>query len=76
MDENPGHQVELTAVVWSSPEGGFYSLNPETGTSSQGGTEDEAIANLVEATTLYLEEFPLPEGTAPVVKTFHIAGVA
>ena len=33
---------------------------PEVGTVSQGYTFDEAIANLKEATELYLEEFPLP----------------
>jgi predicted RNase H-like HicB family nuclease len=32
---------------------------PEVGTVSQGSTIDEAIANLKEATELYLEEFPL-----------------
>jgi len=42
-------------------------LNPEIGTVSQGGTEAEAIANLVEATELSLEEFLLPVGQRPVV---------
>lgn len=32
---------------------------PEVGTVSQGYTIEEAIANLKEATELYLEEFPL-----------------
>jgi predicted RNase H-like HicB family nuclease len=32
----------------------------EVGTASQGHTFEEAIANLKEATELYLEEFPLP----------------
>ena len=34
---------------------------PEVGTASQGHTIEEAVANLKEATELYLEEFPLPE---------------
>ena len=34
---------------------------PEVGTVSQGYTIEEAIANLIEATELYLEEFPLSE---------------
>jgi predicted RNase H-like HicB family nuclease len=51
-------------------------LNPETGTASQGDTEAEALANLVEATELYLEEFPLPAGRRPVITTFRIADVA
>lgn len=33
---------------------------PEIGTVSQGKTIEEAVANLKEATELYLEEFPLP----------------
>jgi predicted RNase H-like HicB family nuclease len=32
---------------------------PEVGTVSQGKTVEEAVANLKEATDLYLEEFPL-----------------
>ena len=31
---------------------------PEVGTVSQGHTVEEAVANLKEATELYLEEFP------------------
>jgi predicted RNase H-like HicB family nuclease len=31
---------------------------PEVGTVSQGATVDLAVANLKEATVLYLEEFP------------------
>ena len=31
---------------------------PEVGTVSQGHTIDEAVANLKEATELYVEEFP------------------
>jgi len=49
----------LTAVLKSVSEGSFVALNPETGTTSQGETIGEAIANLREATELYLEEFPL-----------------
>jgi predicted RNase H-like HicB family nuclease len=40
---------------------------PEVGTVSQGKTVDEAVANLQEATELYLEEFPLPEHGRPLV---------
>jgi predicted RNase H-like HicB family nuclease len=39
---------------------------PEVGTVSQGSTIDEALANLKEATELYLEEFPQPEPAFPV----------
>jgi predicted RNase H-like HicB family nuclease len=48
--------MTLTAVLTSAPEGGYVALNPETGTTAQGDTMAEALANLKEATQLYLEE--------------------
>ena len=74
--ERDDNSIELTAVVWADPDGGFCALNPETGTASQGETEADALANLAEATEVYLEEFPLPSGQRPVVTTFRIADVA
>jgi predicted RNase H-like HicB family nuclease len=50
--------MELTAVLTSAEEGGYVAYNPETGTPSEGESIDEALANLKEATSLYLEEFP------------------
>jgi len=47
----------LTAVLTAADEGGFIALNPETGTTTQGETIAEAVQNLKEATSLYLEEF-------------------
>jgi predicted RNase H-like HicB family nuclease len=44
---------------------------PEIGTVSQGYNVEEAVANLKEATELYLEEFPLPEFTRPLLTTFE-----
>jgi len=46
---------------------------PEIGTVSQGHTVEEAIANLKEATELYLEEFPLPSVGTPLLTTFEVA---
>jgi predicted RNase H-like HicB family nuclease len=45
----------------------------EVGTVSQGYSIEEAIANLKEATELYLEEFPMPKVTRPLVTTFDVA---
>jgi predicted RNase H-like HicB family nuclease len=64
--------MELTAVLTRAEEGGYVALNPETGTTTQGETIEEAIANLKEATALYLEEFPLRETGHPVVTTFTV----
>ena len=50
--------MQLTAVLTPAEEGGFVALNPETGTTSQGESVEEAVANLKEATALYLDEFP------------------
>ena len=46
---------------------------PEIGTVSQGATVEEAVANLREATELYLEEFPLPSVGKPLLTTFEAA---
>ena len=51
--------MELTAVLTPAEESGFIALNPETGTTTQGETVEEAVTNLRDATTLYLAEFPL-----------------
>ncbi len=44
---------------------------PEVGTVSQGETIEEAVLNLKEATELYLEEFPLPDASRPLLTTFE-----
>jgi predicted RNase H-like HicB family nuclease len=49
---------------------------PEVGTVSQGKTIEEAVANLKEATELYLEEFPLPETHPPLLTTFEVSTYA
>ena len=66
--------MELTAVLTPAEEGGFVALNPETGTTTQGETIEEAVANLKEATSLYLEEFPLSSAVRgrPVFTTFTV----
>ncbi len=44
---------------------------PEVGTASQGANIEDALANLKEATELYLEEFPLPNTSRPLLTTFE-----
>jgi len=46
---------------------------PEVGTVSQGYTIEEALANLKEATELYLEEFPVQKFSKPLMTTFEAA---
>ncbi len=44
---------------------------PEVGTVSQGYEIEEALANLKEATELYLQEFPLPDVGRTFLTTFE-----
>ena len=66
----------LTAVLIPAPEGGFTALNPETGTTTQGESVEEALANLREATELYLEEFQITTSGRLIVTTFDVAAHA
>ncbi len=65
--------MTLTAILTPAEEAGYVALNPETGTASQGETIDEALANLKEATELYLEEFPITVNSSPWVTTFEVS---
>jgi predicted RNase H-like HicB family nuclease len=51
----------------------FVAECPEVGTVSQGSSLSEAVANLKEATELFLEEFPLPESERSLLTTFEVA---
>jgi predicted RNase H-like HicB family nuclease len=45
-------------IITRAEEGGFIAVDPITGTTTQGETYQEALQNLREATSLYLETFP------------------
>jgi len=62
----------LTAIV-QKEENMYIAKCPEVGTVSQGATIEEAIANLKEATELYLEEFPVKGISRPLFATFEVA---
>ncbi len=62
----------LTAVLLPAAEGGFTALNPETGSTSQGDTVEAALANLREATELFVEEFPISVSGQPLITTFEL----
>lgn len=68
--------MELSAVLSPDPEGGYVAFNPETGTTTQGASIEEALANLREATELFLEEFPLVVKARPFLTTFEVAAHA
>ncbi len=60
----------FTAVVHRE-EDLYVAECPELGTVSQGASPEEAVANLKEATELYLEEFPLPNVGQVTLATFE-----
>lgn len=62
----------FTAIVHQEDDL-FVADCPEVGTVSQGKSIEEAIANLKEATELYLEEFPLRENSIPVLSKFEVS---
>ncbi|MBT4539853.1 type II toxin-antitoxin system HicB family antitoxin [Candidatus Woesearchaeota archaeon] len=64
----------LTAIL-QKEEDIYVATCPEVGTSSQGKTIEEAVANLKEATELYLEEFPLEGKSRSVLTTFEVKQV-
>ena len=64
--------MQLTAVLVPAQEGGFTAMNPETGTTTQGETIEDALVNLREATELYLEEFPLESYGKPLLTTIDV----
>lgn len=65
--------MELSAVLSPAAEGGYVAFNPETGTTTQGETLEEALANPREATALYLEEFPLAANAPVWITIFSVA---
>ena len=62
--------LTFTAVIHRE-EDLYVAECPEVGTISQGHTVEDAVANLKEATELYLQEFPLPEISHPIVTSFE-----
>lgn len=63
------HRQTLTAVLHKE-EDLYVAECPEVGTVSQGYSVEEVVANLKEATELYLEEFPPARNCATVADDF------
>jgi len=62
----------FTAIIYKEDDL-YVAECPEVGTVSQGYSIEEAIANLKEATELYIEEFPLEKVSNPLMTTFEIS---
>jgi predicted RNase H-like HicB family nuclease len=65
--------VRTFTAVLHREEDMYVAECPEVGTVSQGATVEEALANLKEATELYLEEFELPQTEKALLTTFEVA---
>ena len=64
--------MQVTAILTPAEEGGYVAFNPETGSTSQGETIDDALASLREAVELFLEEFPMKVARASFVTTVNV----
>lgn len=65
--------MKLTAIIYPDSETDWLVAEcPEIGTDSQGHTEEEALANLQEATDLYLESFPHAVKKPATIHTFEL----
>ena len=63
----------LTAIIYPGETGRWLvAFNPETGTTSQGKTVEQALKNLKEATELYLEYAQVSERAGTVLTTFQV----
>jgi len=66
--------LNLTAVIYPDADSAWLvAHNPETGTTTQGKTFEQALANLKEATELYLSEFPLAPKGRSIMTTFEVS---
>lgn len=69
-----GVTMQLTAVIYPDDQTDLLvSECPELGVASQGETEEEALANLREATGIYLEAFPQTKLKTATIKRFGLA---
>ncbi|MCL4549254.1 MAG: type II toxin-antitoxin system HicB family antitoxin [Bacteroidetes bacterium] len=62
--------VKTLTAIFHREEDMYIAQCPEIGTVSQGATIEDALANLKEATELYLEEFPIKDIERPMLTTF------
>jgi predicted RNase H-like HicB family nuclease len=64
--------MQVTAILTPAEEGGYVAFNPETGTTTQGESVEDALENLREAIELFLEDEPMALAGTPLVTTVTI----
>jgi len=68
-----GGMKTMTAIIYPGETGRWLvAFNPETGTTTQGRTVEQALRNLKEAVALYLEEQPVPMRRGAILTTFEV----
>jgi predicted RNase H-like HicB family nuclease len=66
--------MKLTAVIYPDSKTDWLVAEClEIGAAGQGHTEEEALANLREATELCLESFPLTVKKSAAIRTFELS---
>ena len=68
--------IKMLTAVLHKEDDMYVAECPGIGTISQGYSIDESLANLKEATELYLEEFPIPKIDKVLMTTFEAADSA
>jgi predicted RNase H-like HicB family nuclease len=61
--------VRIVALISSAEEGGYTAIHRETGTTTQGETVDDALANLQEAVALWYESMSTADHADGTVST-------
>jgi predicted RNase H-like HicB family nuclease len=67
--------MDFTAIIKKGLDGWYVALCPELDVASQGKTVEEALANIKEATELYIEEMGVPEGISSkdtIIASFEV----
>lgn len=62
----------FTGII-SKEDDMYIAECPEVGTVDQGETIEQAVAGLKEATRLYLEEFPIPDGSSKYITSIEVS---
>jgi predicted RNase H-like HicB family nuclease len=66
------HKIFTFTAILHKEKDLYVAECPEVGTASQGDSIEDALANLQEATEVYLEEFPDTVSQHPIITAFEV----
>jgi len=64
-------ELKIFSAILHKEDDIYVATCPEVGTVSQGYSVEQAVANLKEATELYLEEFPMEDIPRSFMSSFE-----